>query len=135
MSLKNIFQRAAKEKTENIDLGEKKFPFEILKMDTPITQNSLFAIISLSCTHCIDLLSEFEQINDKDNFILITDGTEEDNLEIKEHFGYTFPIISYRGPLSKLEVETTPYLVLVSPNGQILNHSQATDISSVLSML
>lgn len=134
MSLKSIFQKAEKEIADNHEFNSNRFPFELLKLEEPITRKSVFCLISLSCTHCIDLLPELKRINDSNTFILVTDGTEEDNAEIHKYFNFTFPIISYRGPLNKLGTEKTPYLLLVNPDGQVMRQTQASDISEVMDM-
>ncbi|WP_156829100.1 hypothetical protein [Cohnella laeviribosi] len=73
------------------------YPFELLGLSQESELDRIVCAVSLNCGHCIKLLpllKEFDE-NSKIEFLLITNGTDDENTIIKEHLGFQFKIISF----------------------------------------
>ncbi len=66
------------------------------KVDLIKDENYILVFVSNYCLYCIDLLPEVEKIKDvstKHKLIIFSTGDNEDNIEMKKYFNWTFPII------------------------------------------
>ncbi|BFH14400.1 hypothetical protein WJ0W_001375 [Paenibacillus melissococcoides] len=94
--LDRIFRAKAGDSDEfmkNYSVGD-LFPSEPIVLGGE--ERSLFCFISLHCLDCVDLLPHLKKLSEvfSGEFILFTDASHEENLEIAAHFGYKFKLIS-----------------------------------------
>lgn len=89
----------------------------------PDSEAVLVGIVSLYCSHCVDLLPDLTALVREADlpFVLVSDGTESENEEIGRHFDVGFPIVSVReeeiaGTYKAFE---TPYFYIVRSDGRV----------------
>ncbi|PPB08225.1 hypothetical protein [Brevibacillus laterosporus] len=113
------------------------FPLEKLEINYDSSANCVFCFISLSCILCIDLLPQIPTFLEgyTDNFILVSDGTQEDNEEIAKYHCFTFPILSYTGSYDNLHIPFTPYSYYIDENGKVIKGIHSTDTESLFELI
>lgn len=95
-----------------------------LAIDVEAIESSVICFISLTCSSCIDLLSELTAFTNhyEGTFILISSGTEEENKAFTEHFQFQFPILTMTKEvrLAKYGTTATPYAYFLE-DGYVVN--------------
>jgi len=109
------------------------FPFD---SDYKIKQDSyyLLCFISFYCHDCIELLPHLNKLNDiTGKFILFTNGTEEENVDLRTHFQFTFPIYTYQHEelIHKYRVALTPYAYMLDSSRQVLVQSVVETVDEI----
>ncbi|MDF2652641.1 MAG: hypothetical protein K0Q73_8446 [Paenibacillus sp.] len=96
------------------------FPFDLFHMKRT-NEETVFGFLSFSCAHCIDLLPYIGKLADdfEGRFVLITDGEENDNYELVNHFEYRFKVLSWRKSFGSIGVRSTPAFYCVDKAGYI----------------
>ncbi|MEY8741549.1 hypothetical protein AB9M62_18900 [Bacillales bacterium AN1005] len=116
-SLKEMFNnhKHADDDSTNYLIKGTEFPRKIYinKSSSPM----IYCFVSLYCKMCIDLLPNLNEFSE--NFILITDGNQEENIEIQNAFNYTFPIISLDHDAFHDLIKNTPCILKVDTNNFI----------------
>ncbi|WP_410770746.1 hypothetical protein [Fontibacillus sp. BL9] len=135
VSLHEIFTKASSGQHEkDIDkLGAVTF-IKSFGIDGEIDPHTIYCFLSLSCVHCIDLLPKLGKLNGE-NFVLITDGDENENKEIRQELNFSFPLHSYLGPLHKVNITKTPMCFYVSIEGKVCGEKFTPKITDILEML
>jgi hypothetical protein len=98
------------------------FPLHLLGIPQEDAIGRLICVVSLNCGHCLSLLNQLHKIrNTKEiKFLLVTNGTEEENASVKEQFGYPFTLISFAGrSFSEIGVSGTPQAYLIDRYGVV----------------
>jgi thiol-disulfide isomerase/thioredoxin len=110
------------------------YPFKLLGLSQESELNRVVCAISLNCAHCIrllPLLKEFKK-NPIFEFLLITNGKNEENAIIRAHFGFQFQIISYANrDYSEIGITATPQAYLVNRQGKVINHKKISQIDDL----
>ncbi|MBA4533190.1 TlpA family protein disulfide reductase [Brevibacillus halotolerans] len=113
------------------------FPIEKLGMEYDSSANCVFCFISLSCILCIDLLPQIPAFlkGYTDHFILVSDGTPEDNDEIAKYHEFHFPILSYAGSYDDLRIPFTPFSYFIDKNGKVIKGIHSTDTDRLFQLI
>ena len=121
--LDKIFRAKARDNDQfmkNDSVGD-LFPSEPIVLGGE--ERYLFCFISLYCLDCVDLLPHLKKMSELflGEFILFTDASNEENLEIAAHFGYKFNLLSCTKEelAMKYRVYLTPYLYLLDSNSVV----------------
>ncbi len=109
----------------------KEFPF--FSECNNFSNRFVVCSVSLYCKICIDLLPELGSINKE--FVLLTDGTEQDNEEIIKEYKYSFPVLSIDYDSFHNLIVDTPCMMLVETNGTILKIESVDSIAEVNSFI
>ncbi|UPK44363.1 TlpA family protein disulfide reductase [Paenibacillus pabuli] len=134
LNLKDIFNSA--KGVEEVNPNSIKEGFPKIYNDIPVLDTeTVYGIVSLSCAHCIELIPELTNLSHFENFVLITDGDENDNQAIIQELNLKFPIISYTKPLSQLGIIHTPTCVRVDKQGAYVASEFTKDIEQVIEFL
>jgi hypothetical protein len=135
VSLSDIFKQAGKVKEVTIESDTFSHSFHETFGITHIAgEQALYCIMSLSCTHCIEVLPELAAIQ-HNKFFLITDGDIQDNEEIKHELKFTFPLFSYNKPLDRVNINKTPTSLVVDKNGDIIENIYTPKLTDILEIL
>jgi len=116
-SLKEMFNNhsQADDESTNYLIAGTEFPKHIFKNNS--SSPMIVCFVSLYCKVCIDLLPDLNEVSG--NFILITDGSLEENKEIQNAFNYIFPIISLDHDAFHDLVKNTPCILNIDNNNII----------------
>jgi len=133
--LRKIFDKKPAEKSGSIVPFEKDslFPYSLID-NKYLPDNSYFiCFVSLSCAICVDVLPDIEKINNfpKESFLLVTDGEDEENFEIINHFKYSFQLISFPDSFLKFNVPSTPFVYFVSRNHYVIDYTTVESVEDI----
>ncbi|MFC4305047.1 TlpA family protein disulfide reductase [Cohnella boryungensis] len=97
-------------------------PFPLrLQADAASGKPIAVAVLSLYCSHCIEMLPELVAAVDRHRipFVLVSNGSYQENENIAAYFKAPFPIVSVAEEelQSVYRVAQTPYFYLVQPEG------------------
>ncbi len=98
-------------------------------------KRTVYAVISFSCGHCIELIPSLSELNRFNRFRLITDGDDNDNQNVAVEYNYTFPIYSYKLPLDRVHINHTPACLVVDENGDVESNKFTPSISDMIALL
>ncbi|RJG25304.1 hypothetical protein [Paenibacillus thiaminolyticus] len=122
--LDRIFRAKAGDRDEllqNYSVGD-LFPSEPIVLEGE--ERFLFCFISLYCLDCVDLLPHLNKMSElfSGEFILFTDASHEENMEIADHFGYKFTLISCTKEelAMKYRVYLTPFIYVLDSNSVVI---------------
>lgn len=106
------------------------FPFgAVPAVNIERRQTRYVLFLSMYCSICMELLPELIRISPEigKRFVLGITGTPEEIQEIRNHFGFDFPVISLRAKEMEgvYRVYATPFLYAISAEGIILSKGTA----------
>ncbi|MGG4108575.1 thioredoxin-like domain-containing protein [Paenibacillus lautus] len=137
--LEDLFSKKAKiteNQFESYSVGE-SFPIE--DSTTQTSNNILACYISLYCVDCIELLPDLKELSESFNgeFLLFTDGNEEENKEIRDYFKFSFMVRSYTKEelANKYKVVATPYVYVLDSSWSIICGENINDSEELKELL
>ncbi|QMV43534.1 thioredoxin-like domain-containing protein [Cohnella cholangitidis] len=135
MDFKTLFKKAPKP-PETVETLQPDQPFPLnWRSLLPREEAVIVAVISLYCSHCIELLPELTSIVHRDRipFILVSNGTTQENENIAAYFKAEFPFVSIEEEdiLEVYKVNQTPYFYLVDGRGLIVKGFAADSAEDV----
>lgn len=101
------------------------YPLNLLGLPTESEKIRLISAVSLNCGHCLQLIPEMKIFNDAIpfEFLLITNGSEEDNEVVREQLGFNFRLISFADrPFSDIGIGATPQTYFIDTQGRVINY-------------
>ncbi|MGW9128329.1 hypothetical protein ACWGPW_25470 [Paenibacillus chitinolyticus] len=124
-----------KDKTIMENKTYKVFPLSLFNIETSNNTNRCLIIcISFSCMHCINLLPNISSItkNYNEQIVMITDGSFEQNEEIRGYFNFEFKIISVdEHYLKDFGIEHFPHYMLMEKE-EIIKRSYGEELEEFL---
>jgi|GEM_PF-1969531 hypothetical protein len=136
--LKNKFMEAyGGRKTEFTPFEEnERFPHEKLSSALKLESTSIFYFISMTCSTCMRLIPELARFNGTKRFILVTDGDAEETEDMREYFGFDFPIYSFLDDYDvQFNVPITPFIYVVDADGRVLEYGNGEQLDQVAHLL
>ena len=135
MSLTHLAKLLHKQEKAPLRNGD---PFPIMFNSTLEERNGrgIVCLISLTCRDCIDLLPILKAFTETYSgwFVLLCNGTAEENDEIKKYFNFSFPVLQMNDDTVRLlGVEFFPYSFLLN-NGLIINQRIVHDNRELLEL-
>ncbi|MBD3919297.1 hypothetical protein H8B09_11075 [Paenibacillus sp. PR3] len=136
--LKSKFMEAyGGRKTEFTPFDEnERFPYEKLSPTPKLESTSIFYFISMTCSTCMRLIPELARFNGNHRFILVTDGDLEETEDMREYFGFDFPIYSFLEDYDDhFNVPVTPFVYVVNTDGQVLEYGNGEQLDQIAQAL
>lgn len=135
--LKSKFMEAYEgRKTQFVPFDENdRFPYEKLSL-TNIESTTIFYFISMTCATCMRLVPELKRFNGNNRFILVTDGDQDETDDMRDYFGFDFPIYSYLEDYDvEFNVPVTPFVYVVNADGQVLEYGNGEQLDQIAQAL
>ncbi|WP_088830972.1 peroxiredoxin family protein [Paenibacillus tyrfis] len=110
------------------------YPLNLLGLPTEAQQYRIVCAVSLNCGHCLQLLPQFKPLGSNFNFefVLVTDGTEEENKSIKEQLGFSFHMISFAHQnFSDIGISFTPQAYLIDLQGNVVQNKEIRQVDDL----
>ncbi|WP_139334458.1 MULTISPECIES: hypothetical protein [unclassified Paenibacillus] len=110
------------------------YPLHLLGLSLEDEQDRLICVVSLNCGRCLSLLNQLTDLeeNSQFKFLLVTNGTEEENAIIKEHLGVTFILISFAGRnFSDIGISSTPQAYLINLHGIVRGRKSIKQVEDI----
>ncbi|OAB41155.1 hypothetical protein [Paenibacillus antarcticus] len=107
--------------------------FRGLELDDRLADAAMATIlfISLTCTSCIDLLSDLAEFGARHEGLLlvVSSGSNEDNEELVRYYDYSFPVLTMqeRAYKARFELEATPAAIMLE-HGRVMKQFTILDI-------
>jgi len=99
-------------------------------------QTVAVGIISLSCSHCVDLLPHLVSavVRHRIPFVLFSKGTPQENANVAAYFGNPFPVVSIAEEdiQGRFGAEQTPYFYFVLDSGIVADGFAADTADDVI---
>ncbi|PWW04731.1 hypothetical protein DFQ01_10612 [Paenibacillus cellulosilyticus] len=136
--LKSKFMEAYEgRKTQFVPFDENdRFPYEKLSLAHKLESNTIFYFISMTCATCMRLVPELRRFNGNNRFILVTDGDQEETADMREYFGFEFPIYSYLEDYDEhFNVPVTPFVYVVNADGQVVEYGNGEQLDQIAQVL
>lgn len=108
-----------------------QYPLNLLGLTVEAQQYRIVCAVSLNCGHCLQLLPQFKLLGSNFNFqfVLVTDGTEEENKIIKEQLGFGFRMVSFAHQnFSDIGISFTPQAYLIDLQGNVVHNKEIRQI-------
>lgn len=133
--LSNTIKKTSKPIESSLMIG-REFPYRLLDLENPLT-NKILCFVSLSCEICVELIPELKILDEykKNSFILITDGDNEENEEIKKYFNFEFDMLSFVDDYRKLSIPSTPYVFIIDHNNYVTDGQSIRSSTDLLYLL
>ncbi|TVX96491.1 TlpA family protein disulfide reductase [Cohnella terricola] len=111
------------------------FPMNLRTM-APNGQTVAVGIVSLHCSHCVDMLPHLVTavVKRRIPFVLVSSGTPQENANVAAYFGHPFPIVSIaeEDVQGRFGVEQTPYFYFVLGSGIVADGFTADTAEDVI---
>lgn len=113
------------------------YPLDLLGLPTESEKIRLVCAVSLSCGHCLRLMPELKMFNESSHFefLLITNGSEEDNEVVREQLGYNFHLISFADrPFVDIGIGGTPQTYFIDTRGKVISYKAIRQVNDLLDL-
>jgi len=126
---------------EAIGLGE-AFPFAHMQGMAEASEYErarYIVFLSLYCSICMELLPSLQQLEASRTaqIILCTNGTDEENRAIKEHFRFPFPVWSVQD--KEMEdvyyIQATPFVYATAEDGSVIGYRSLDEYEELVAFM
>ncbi len=119
--------------TVEFDRGD-TYPLHLIGLPKEDEQDRLLCVVSLHCRYCLSLFNQLHNLKENNSikFLLVTNGTDKENMIVKEQFGFSFIMISFVGRrFSDIGINGVPQAYLIDRHGIVQGRKFIKNIDDI----